>query len=247
MSFKRAWIITQKEFSIIRKNKVLIYTYVVLPLMLAIGLPLLVSHLISKGSLGAFDIVHVAGLMNAFEFFFAILGVLLCSFTAAYSIVGEKVQKSLEPLLSTPISDGEILLGKALAGFIPVMIAVPLGNAVYMALMDKFTYPLLGYPYYPNVSVAIILFLLVPLGMVFSIEVSTMSSSRVRDPRSAYQLSIVGFIPFFIVYVLTEIGIIVLTDAVLLIISGIVALVALPMYFIVTRTFDRDKILTTWK
>lgn len=247
MSFKNAWIITQKEFSIIRLNKVLIYTYVVLPLLLSIGLPLLISHLITKGSLGAFDITHITGLLNAFEFFFAIIAVLLCSFTAAYSIVGEKIQKSLEPLLSTPVSDGEILLGKALSAFIPVIIAVPLGDAIYMTLMDKFTYHLLGYSYYPNLSIVIVLLLLVPVGMVFSIEVSTMASSRVSDPRSAYQLSIVGFVPFIIVYVLTEIGVITLTDTVLLTISGIVAVVAVVMYFVVIKTFNRDKILTSWK
>lgn len=247
MSFKNAWIITQKEFSIIRTNKVLIYVYFALPLMLSIGLPLLVSHLIARGSIGAFDIVHVSGLMNAFEFFFVIISVLLCSFTAAYSIVGEKIQKSLEPLLSTPVSDGEILLGKALSAFIPVIIAVPLGDAIYMALMNKFTYNLLGYSYYPNISIAIVLLLLVPVSMVFSIEVSTMASSRVKDPRSAYQLSLVGFFPFFIVYVLTEIGVITLTDDVLLIIGGVVALIALVMYFVVIKTFSRDKILTSWK
>ncbi|EQB72582.1 MAG: hypothetical protein AMDU1_APLC00006G0006 [Thermoplasmatales archaeon A-plasma] len=36
MSFRNAWIITQKEFSIIRLKKIPIYFYLVLPLALAI-------------------------------------------------------------------------------------------------------------------------------------------------------------------------------------------------------------------
>lgn len=247
MSFKNAWIITQKEFSIIRLRKSLIYFYIILPLVLSIGLPLLVRHIITSGSIRASDIVYLTGLMNAFEFFFAIIAVLLCSYTAAYSIVGEKIQKSLEPLLSTPVTDGEIILGKAISAFIPPFLAVLFGDTIYMALIDKFTYPLLGYFYYPNLSIAIVLLLLVPVGIILSIEVSTMSSSRVSDPRSAYQLSLAGFIPFFIVYLLTEFSVISLTNTILLTICGIVAVADVLMYPVVIKTFNRDKILTSWK
>ena len=247
MSFRNAWIITQKEFSIIRLRKSLIYFYVVLPLALSIGLPLLVWHVINGASIKATDIHYISGLLNAFEFFFAIIAVILASYTAAYSIVGEKIQKSLEPLLATPISDGEIILGKSLSAFIPSFIAVVLGNLIYMTLMDKITYSILGYSYYPNLSTAIVLLLLVPFGIILSIEISTMSSSRVSDPRSAYQLSMAGFIPFFIVYVLTEISVISLTSTTLLIIAGVVAVADVLMYPLVIRTFSREMVLTSWK
>jgi ABC-type Na+ efflux pump permease subunit len=247
MSFRNAWIVTQKEFSIVRLRKTLIYFYIGIPLVLSIGLPLLVSHIINGQSIRASDIHYVTGLMDAFEFFFAIISVILSSYTAAYSIVGEKIQKSLEPLLSTPISDGEILLGKGLSAFIPSFAAVILGNSIYMALMDKVSFHLLGYYYYPNLSTAIVLLLLVPITIVFSIEVSTVSSSRVSDPRSSYQLSMAGFIPFFIVYVLTEVGVITLTNTTLLAIAGIVAVADVVMYTVVVKTFNRDEILTSWK
>jgi ABC-type Na+ efflux pump permease subunit len=247
MSFKNAWIVTQKEFSIVRLRKTLIYFYVFIPLVLSIGLPLLVSHIINGTSVRASDIHYITGLMDAFEFFFAIIAVILSSYTAAYSIVGEKIQKSLEPLLSTPISDGEILLGKSLSAFIPTFVAVVLGNSIYMALMDRVTYHLLSYQYYPNLSIVIVLLLLVPVTIIFSVEISTVSSSRVSDPRSSYQLSVAGFIPYFVVYLLTEFGVITLTNTTLLMIAGIVAAVDVLMYFVVIKTFNRDEILTTWK
>ncbi len=249
MSFRNAWIITQKEFSIIRLRKTQIYFYIVIPLLLSIGLPLLVWHVINGQSIRATSIHYIAvsGLMNAFEFFFVIVAVVLSSYTAAYSIVGEKIQKSLEPLLSTPISDGEIILGKALSAFIPSFLAVILGNSIYMTLMDKVTYHLLGYSYYPTLGTIIVLLLLVPVSIILSIEISTMSSSRVTDPRSAYQLSMIGFIPFFIVYILTEISVITLTSTTLLIISVIVAAADVAMYPLVIRTFSRERILTSWK
>ena len=38
---------------------------------------------------------------------------------AAYSIVGEKITRSLEPLLATPVTTTELLLGKGLAAALP--------------------------------------------------------------------------------------------------------------------------------
>jgi len=247
MSLSNAWIITQKEFAIIRLKKTMIYFYAVLPLALSFGLPLLIWHVINGASIRATDMHYISGLLNAFEYFFAIIAVILSSYTAAYSIVGEKIQKSLEPLLSTPVSDQEIILGKALSAFIPSFAAVLLANLIYMTLMNRVTYNLLGYSYYPNLSAVIVLLLLVPVGIILSIEISTISSSRVTDPRSAYQLSMVAFIPFFTVYVLTEISVISLTSMTLLIISGIVAAVDVLMYPLVIKTFSREMILTTWK
>ena len=54
--------------------------------------------------------------------------------------MGEKVEKSLEPLLATPTTDGEILLGKSIAAFIPPVVATWAGAAIYMALIDNLTY-----------------------------------------------------------------------------------------------------------
>lgn len=245
MSFQKAWIIAQKEFSMIRLKRSLMYSYVILPLLLAIGLPFLVQYLATKN--GALPALVIIAFINSFQFFFVILALLLCSITASYSIVGEKIQKSLEPLLSTPATDGEILLGKTLSAFIPSILAIFVGSAIYVALVDKLTYPMLGYFYYPNWSLAIVLLILTPLAMVFSVEVSTMSSSRVTDARGAYQISLVGFAPFFIIYVLSEVQVISLTNTNLLIICSILAAVNVLMYFAVMKTFNRDKILTSWK
>jgi ABC-2 type transport system permease protein len=64
----------------------------------------------------------VAGIivfLDAFSFFYIMLAAMLPITLASYSIVGEKVENSLEPLLATPITDEEFLFGKILAAFIP--------------------------------------------------------------------------------------------------------------------------------
>lgn len=58
----------------------------------------------------------------------------------SYSMVGEKVEKSLEPLLATPTTDSELLLGKSIAVFLPPLIATYIGALIFMVLMDIVTF-----------------------------------------------------------------------------------------------------------
>ena len=57
-----------------------------------------------------------------------------------------------------------------------------------MALMDLVTRSKLGYYYFPNGNTAIILFLMVPLAVIMSVEWNVVVSSRVSDVRTAQQL-----------------------------------------------------------
>lgn len=51
---------------------------------------------------------------------------------ALETFVGEKERKSMEPLLSTPLTNTQLYMGKMLASLIPPMMASYLGMAVYM-------------------------------------------------------------------------------------------------------------------
>lgn len=51
---------------------------------------------------------------------------------ALESFVGEKERHSIEPLLSSPLGDGQIYLGKLLAAFLPPLITSYLGIGVYL-------------------------------------------------------------------------------------------------------------------
>ena len=107
---------------------------------------------------------------------------------ASYSLVGEKVEKSLEPLLATPTTDSEILLGKGIAAFLPPIGAIFGGATIFMVLIDLVTYGRLGYYYFPNLNTGIVLFLMVPLAAIMSVEWNVIVSSRVSDVRAAQQL-----------------------------------------------------------
>ena len=51
---------------------------------------------------------------------------------ALETFVGEKERKSLEPLLATPLTDGQLYLGKMIAVLVPPLLAAYLGITVYL-------------------------------------------------------------------------------------------------------------------
>jgi ABC-type Na+ efflux pump permease subunit len=198
-----------------------------------------------KGS--GVTIAEFASLLNSFSFFFVILAASLTTVIASYSLIGEKIEKSIEPLLATPTTDKEILLGKSFAAFLPPILSIYIGLGIFMVLIDKMTYNTLGYFYYPNWNIAIIIVLVAPLASILSVELGVILSSRVNDVRAAQQLGQLIIIPFFGIYILGEIGYISLGINSMLVISAIMLVVDIFLFYISTITFRREEILTKWK
>ena len=245
MRFSQAWLIARHDMALIRTRKGIFYPLIALPLGIAVGFSLLISYIASSG--GSSSASYLPQFIDAFSFWFVIGAVSLPTAIAAYGIVGEKVEKSLEPLLATPTTDGEILLGKTLSAFVPTIVAVWAGSVLYMVLVDVQTRGVFGYIYFPNTEMAVILLALAPLASLYSIEVSILISARVTDVRSAQQYAGMVFFPFIILYVAAELGKPTLNTTNLLIISGVFVVIVVSLFFASTRTFHREDILTRWK
>ena len=244
MNLRHSWIIALKDIKIFIRKRTVLYTLVLLPLLLSVLFPLVIEY--GGRSSGGITAPEIPSLLHSFEWFFVIIPAIIPAPIASYSIVGEKLEKSLERLLATPTTDGEILLGKSIAVFIPAMIATYAGATIYMVLVDAVTYGKLGYLYYPNSDMGIIL-LLAPLALLLSVELNIITSSRVSDVRSASQLGGLMFLPFIGIYLASEIGVITLDTNTLLILGGIIAVLDLIMFRISTSIFQREQILTKWK
>ncbi|MGD0478332.1 MAG: ABC transporter permease subunit [Nitrososphaerales archaeon] len=245
MNFGNSWIIAAKDLKVIVRKRTVLYTVILLPLLLSILFPLVVEFAGSRS--GGIPVAFLPGLLNSFAFFFVIIAAIIPTPIASYSIVGEKVEKSLEPLLATPTTDGEILLGKSIAAFLPAIVATYAGAAIFMTLIDSITYSELGYLYFPNWGIGVVLLLLTPLAALLSVELNVIASARVSDVRAASQLGGVLFLPFMGIYLAGEIGLISLGTNNLLIISAGLAALDLVLFRISTATFRREEILTKWK
>ena len=166
---------------------------------------------------------------------------------AAYSIVGEKTTRSLEPLLATPITTSELLTGKNLAAVIPAVIGTwggflifAIGSIIIVGNL-KITSAFLD----PMWLIAI--FVIGPLSAVLSVNFSIMVSSRVNDPRVAEQLAVVVIIPVLALFFGQVSGLFFLNASLVLVIAAVLVLVDVLMIYLAIRIFQRETILTRWK
>jgi lysylphosphatidylglycerol synthetase-like protein (DUF2156 family) len=86
-----------------------------------------------------------------------------------------------------------------------------------------------------------------PLACLFSVELNVIVSARVNDVRAASQFGGLLVIPFAALYVLGEIHVISLNANTLLIISAVLLVVDVLLFFVSKSTFSREEILTKWK
>ena len=116
-----------------------------------------------------------------------------------------------------------------------------------MTLIDTVTYGRLGYYYYPNWDMGIILLLLAPLALQLSVDMNIISSSRVSDVRAAGQAGSLMFLPVIGIYIASELGLITLDTNTLLVIAGVFAVLDVVLFRISTSLFQREQILTKWR
>jgi len=245
MRISKALTIAAKDFKIYLKKRSILSSFIIFPLIASVGLPIIVQNIIGKSS--AITPEGITPLLNSFLFFFIIGGVSLPTAIASYSFVGEKTEKSIEPLLATPVSDSEILLGKTISSFLPALTVLYAGAAIFMILINSFTYSFLGYLYYPNAGMWIVLLILVPLSIVLSVETNIMVSSKVSDVRAAQQFGGLIVLPFAALYVMGEIHALSFTTTNLFIISAVLLAIDFVFFILSIKTFQREEILTKWK
>jgi ABC-2 type transport system permease protein len=244
MRLSKAWLVASRDFKIFRRQKNIWYSIIVFPIIISVLFPIILEY---AGTRSGFSAAILPNLLDSFSFFFVIGAAYIPLGIASYSIVGEKIEKSLEPLLATPLTDAEILLGKAIAALLPTLVAMYAGATVFTVGMDAVTFGKLGYNYFPNWTFGVLLLVLVPVAVVMSVLYSVIVSSRVNDVRSANSFGILILLPLLAIYLASEIRIISLDISGLLIIAGILSAIDIALYFVSTAAFQREEILTKWK
>jgi ABC-2 type transport system permease protein len=242
MRLRKAWIVTMKDFGVVSKSKHILYSLIAMPLVMSIGLPLVVLTM-----LAGTPITVVASLLGMFTAFFAVMATMLPTVIASYSFVGEKVERSLEPLLATPTTDGELLLGKCLAAFLPSMAATLIGAAGYVTVIDLWSYMNQGPILLPNLNLALMVGLVAPLACILSVEANVIVSSRVSDVRAAEQLGGMVASPIILVLMVGSFFAFMPAELLALVMSGVLAIAAVALFYVSKATFRREEILTRWK
>ena len=257
--------IIRKEWAEVFKNRMVLFTVVFLPLILT-ALPIGILYAMGSDTSLSSATIRLPQAMSAgcprrsdrrrmfpsymvsqFMMMFMLLPLAIPAAISAYSIVGEKANHSLEPLLATPITTWELLVGKSLAAVIPAV------GATYGAFL---IFAVASYIMIPNkLLVAALLdlrwllaiFLVGPLMAIMAVNVSIMVSSRVNDPRAAEQLSMVVILPVMGVFFAQLAGLFLINTPFVLISRVVIALVDVGLTYLAVNLFQRENILTRWK
>ncbi|MBX5329333.1 MAG: ABC transporter permease subunit [Candidatus Bathyarchaeota archaeon] len=243
MRLWKAWIVAKKDISVFRKNKYILYSLIAMPLVLALPIPATIFYL----SPSQIPLEVLTPIMNGMLSFFILIPAILPTIIASYSFVGEKMEKSLEPLLATPTTDNELLVGKCLAAFLPSIIATYIGSAGFVILVGIETYNRFGVILFPNWEWAVIMAFAAPLACILSVEMNVIISSRVNDVRAAQQLGGIAVLPIILIYFLAQLGIAEINVFYMLVVSSILFVADLALYYISRKVFQREEILTKWK
>src|SRR5688500_6665953 len=75
---------------------------------------------------------------------FLILPLMFAGIVGSESFVGEKERKTLEALLYTPATDGELFLGKVIASVVPALLLSLLCFAAYAVVLNLAGWPTFG-------------------------------------------------------------------------------------------------------
>jgi ABC-2 type transport system permease protein len=254
--------IVDKEWAEVFKNRIVLFTVVLLPFLFSI-MPLVVLYSIDAAGPGArtsqmppnfericSDLTGVACvqvvIVYQFMMLFMVIPIAIPAAISSYSIVGEKTNRSLEPLLATPISTTELILGKCLASVIPAVIGTWAAFCVFLVgarilISTPGVFERLADPMWLMAVV-----ILGPLIAVASVSISIMISSRVSDPRTAEQLSMVLMVPLLMVF-FSQIGGLIMLDVRFVVVASLVMVLADAFLLRVgTRLFQRETILTRW-
>jgi ABC-2 type transport system permease protein len=253
-----------KEWAEVFKNRIVLFTVAFLPLVFTI-LPLGILYgtrslaadsgdvadlpqqfLAACGQIPAGECMQIY-ILNQFLLMFMMMPLIIPISIAAYSIVGEKTTRSLEPLLAAPITTEELLTGKSLAAILPAVVATWAGFILFVigaTLMGARASVVAGI-FSPVWLTAI--FVAGPLMAVAAVNMAIIVSSRVTDPRTAEQLAAVVIVPLLAVLFAQLAGVIVLNLQFMLIAVGVLAAVDVGLIYLGARLFQRETILTKWK
>jgi ABC-type transport system involved in multi-copper enzyme maturation permease subunit len=186
VSGRRVRAIFRKELREYRHNGFIIWTmaifpliFLIQPLVVVFGLPASASPRLSDQHL----LLYMLG-----------IPAIVPAAVAAYAVVGERQQGTLEPLLTTPLRREELLLGKALAALVPSVTVAYAVYAVFLACVALFARPAVVAALLraPDLLAQL---LFTPLLAGWSIWVGIAISVRASDFRVAQQLSILASLP----------------------------------------------------
>jgi ABC-type Na+ efflux pump permease subunit len=238
-SWTRVRAILVKELTDYRRNRfVMVFTMTILPLIFIAAPTIQLLAAPATASSSKLDTRVGISLL-----YLLLIPAIVPSTVSAYSVIGEREQGTLEPILITPIRREEFLIGKALAVVVPTLIVAYTLFGIFLAVAALFAHADMRTAIFSGSHIPIQV-VFTPLLAAWSIWVGIAISARSSDVRVAQQLSVFANLPP--VALIALIGFNVITPSTGLAVGLAAALLAVDAlgWRAVAAMFDRERLIT---
>lgn len=238
MSRRRIRAIFLKEQREYRRNRSVIFGMAVIPMAFLVQ-PLVSVFVLPSSAAAQLSHRHELLYMLA-------IPALVPGLLAAYAVVGERQQATLEPLLTTPIRREELLLGKALAVLVPSLVVSYAVYGLFLACTALFASPGVAPALIrgPDIVAQVIF---TPLLATWSIWLAIGISTRASDVRVAQQLSLLASLPSVALTSLIAFNVISPSLRLAVILGAALLILGRVGWRVTSALFDRERLIVGTK
>lgn len=274
MNFRNIFAIARKDWIEVRQNKYAWAPMLMVPILFNVILPLVITLLMMNGGMSAQSFTADPDMAAFFKALpasisrfvdpsqpvtFAItifLGYLLAPMflmmplmfattISAESFAGERERKTIEALLYTPATDGELFLGKVVAAAIPSVLITWVGFGIYTLILNLVPFSIFHRIWFPLPTWWPLIFWVSPALVLFGISFTVLISEKIPTFLGAYQTSSATVLLVVVLFVGQMSGLLYLSVGIGMILGLVLWIIAAILCFLAVRTFNREKLLTS--
>lgn len=264
---QRVWAVVRKDWLEVARNKQVMVSVAIVPLVFAAILPTAVVLLADSGVLtstigglqgfldnlppgvvpadyGVDQIVVYTIIVYFMAPFFLIIPVMTANITASSSFVGEKERRTIEGLLYTPLSNRELVLAKVLGSVVPSVLLTWAAFVVYSIIVNALGSRMMGGVFFPTWTWAVIVVALVPLVGFLGTSLIVAVSGRSTTMQGAQGTAMFVVFPILALIVSQATGLMLFDVTIALIAAGVLLVIDIAAFVFVVARFDRERIIT---
>ncbi len=250
MALKTSMLVARADLRMALKVKMVKYSLVVMAAMapiMAVGIVLLIAL-----TAPAVLVATIAMLDSLIAPMVGIMSIIPATMIAANALVGEREQNTLEPLLCTPLTDRELLIGKVLSSIIP-SITLLFGSIIVIEIATIIILTFVGAEIvlFPGLSSLYLLLVAAPVLIMAVVSLMILISGKVKRVYEAYQTSgaivIVFLIPMLLPMMsMSDLGnvnmnLVWLSNTITLLIASVLAIIT---WALAISRFNRDRMVS---
>ena len=266
MFYNQLKVIIKKDVLELLKDKGLIFSLVIVPIIFSMLLPILIFLVGTRKEVMA-SISGIKVFLDSFKIlsypsfitektlplyavftyfflpFFMLIPVMISTVLSSNSLIGEKEKKTLEGLLYTPISVRNLILGKALASAIPAVILTWFSIIIYTVIVNSLGWNYFGHIILPNITWILVTLFISPLLVMVSILLVIGSSQFIKTSKSSQGIAMIIITPIIGIFISQSTGVLILGLFESLILVIILLILNLIVFTLVVKQFNFEKFI----